>query len=41
MVKKKEDYNHMAELEAVLKGFNLALKWRLREVEIRTDSATV
>ena len=31
----------MAELDAVLKGINLAIKWGLREIEIRTDSATV
>ena len=31
----------MAELDAVLKGVNLAIKWGLREIEIRTDSATV
>ena len=43
MVEKKNDYNHInvAELDAVLKGINLAIKWRLREIEIRTDSATV
>ena len=31
----------MAELDAVLKGINLAIKWGLREIKIRTDSATV
>ena len=31
----------MAELKAVLKGINLALKWTLTEVELKTDSATV
>ena len=31
----------MAELDAVLKGINLAIKWGLREIEIKTDSATV
>ena len=31
----------MAELNAVLKGINLAIKWGLREIEIRTDSAMV
>ena len=43
MVEKKNDYNHvnMAELDAVLKGINLAIKWGLREIEIWTDSATV
>ena len=43
MVEKKNDYNHInvAEIDAVLKGINLAIKWGLREIEIRTDSATV
>ena len=42
-LRKKDDFNHInvAELEAVLKGVNLALKWGLREMEVRTDSATV
>ena len=42
-LRNKNDYNHinMAELNAVLKGINLAIKWELREIEIRTDSATV
>ena len=42
-LRKKNDYNHInvAELDAVLKRINLAIKWRLREIEIRTDSATV
>ena len=31
----------MAELEAVLKGVNLALKWELARLTIKTDSATV
>ncbi|XP_076031925.1 uncharacterized protein LOC143019828 [Oratosquilla oratoria] len=41
--RKKDDYHHinMSELDAVIKGINLALKWGLREIEIRTDSATV
>ncbi|XP_076036043.1 uncharacterized protein LOC143021997 [Oratosquilla oratoria] len=30
-----------SELDAVIKGTNLALKWGLREIEIRTDLATV
>ena len=40
---KKGDYNHInvAELEAILKGVNLALKWGLKDVEVKTDSATV
>ena len=42
-LRKKEDFNHInvAELEAVLKGINLALKWGLQDVELKTDSATV
>ena len=42
-LRKKNDYNHInvAELDAVLKGINLAIKWGLREIEIRTDSAMV
>ena len=42
-LRKKDDYNHInvAELEALLKGINMALKWGLREMEARTDSATV
>ena len=42
-LRKKSDFGHInvAELDAVLKGINLALKWDLREIEVRTDSATV
>ncbi|XP_029641347.1 uncharacterized protein LOC115216286 [Octopus sinensis] len=42
-LRKADDFNHInvTELDAVLKGVNLALKWRLRTIEIRTDSATV
>ena len=42
-LRKKSDYNHInvAELEAVLKGVNLALKWNLRDIHIMTDSVTV
>ena len=42
-LRKKTDYNHInvAELEAVLKGVNLAVKWGLETIEIVTDSATV
>ncbi|XP_076030373.1 uncharacterized protein LOC143018669 [Oratosquilla oratoria] len=41
--RKKDDYHHInvSELDAVIKGTNMALKWGLREIEIRTDSATV
>lgn len=42
-LRKPTDSGHInvAELEAVLKGVNLALKWALKNVEIVTDSATV
>ena len=42
-LRKKGDFAHInvAELDAVLKGVNLAVKWGLKEVEVRTDSATV
>ena len=42
-LRKKDDYGHIniAELEAVVRGVNLALKWRLREIEVVADSATV
>ena len=35
--------NHinMAELDAVIKGLNLAQVWRMRQVELLTDSSTV
>ncbi|XP_076036030.1 uncharacterized protein LOC143021987 [Oratosquilla oratoria] len=41
--RKKDDYHHInvLGLDAVIKGVNLALKWGLREIEIRTDSATI
>ncbi|XP_076068433.1 uncharacterized protein LOC143040875 [Oratosquilla oratoria] len=41
--RKKDNYHHInvSELDAVIKGVNLALKWGLREIEIRTDAATV
>ena len=40
---KKDDASHIniAELDAVLKGVNLSLKWELGNVHLRTDSATV
>ena len=39
----KDDVNHInvAELESVLKGLNMALKWKLRKINIMTDSVTV
>ncbi|KAK4318086.1 hypothetical protein Pmani_010884 [Petrolisthes manimaculis] len=42
-LRKKDDFNHInvAELEAVLKGINMAIKWGLTSMELRTDSATV
>ena len=42
-LRKRDDFTHInvAELEAVLKGINLALKWGIRELELMTDSATV
>ena len=32
---------NMAELDAVIRGINLAVAWRMRRIELRTDSATV
>ncbi|KAK3892373.1 hypothetical protein Pcinc_003743 [Petrolisthes cinctipes] len=42
-LKKKDDFGHInvAELDVVLKGVNLALKWGLQEIEVLTDSDTV
>lgn len=42
-LRKTGDFGHInvAELDAVLKGVNLAVKWDLKEIEVRTDSATV
>ena len=42
-LRKKGDFNHInvAELEAILKGINLALKWKFRYINLMTDSATV
>jgi len=42
-MRKADDYAHInvAELEAVLKGINLCLKWGLKEITVKTDSATV
>ena len=35
-LRKKDNYSHIniAELEAVVKGVNLTLKWGLREIEV-------
>ncbi|XP_029638122.1 uncharacterized protein LOC115213326 [Octopus sinensis] len=42
-LRKADDFNHInvTELDAVLKGVNLALKWGLCSIEIKTDSVTV
>ena len=42
-LRKKNDNAHInvVELDATMKGVNLALKWGLQAVEIRTNSATV
>ncbi|CAE1318271.1 unnamed protein product [Acanthosepion pharaonis] len=42
-LRKKRDYIHInvAELDGTIKGVKLALKWGLKEIEIRTDSVTV
>ena len=40
---RKDETSHinMAELDAVIKGVNLAIAWGMKEIEIFTDSATV
>ena len=42
-LRKMDDYDNInvAELEAVLKRINLALKWVLRGIEVRTNLVTV
>ena len=42
-LRKKDDAMHInvAELDAVVKGLNLALKWNLKNLQIMTDSASV
>lgn len=42
-LRKKDDCSHInvAELEAVLKGINMALKWGLKDISLLTDSVTV
>jgi len=42
-LRKADDAAHinLAELEAVIKGLNMALAWDLRDIELLTDSATV
>ena len=42
-IRKKDDGTHinMAELDSVLRGLNLAVKWGLKKIDLLTDSATV
>jgi transposase InsO family protein/ribonuclease HI len=42
-LRKPNDFAHInvAELEAILKGINLAIKWNMRVIELMTDSASV
>ena len=42
-LRKSSDFDHInvAELEAVMKGMNMALRWNILDIEIITDSATV
>ena len=42
-MRKSDDYNHInvAELEAVLKGVNLCVKWGLKNIILKSDSAIV
>lgn len=42
-LRKTGDFGHInvAEMDAVLKGVNLPVKWDLKEIEVRTDSAMV
>ena len=42
-LRKSDDYHHInvAELDGVLKGINLGVKWGLEKMVIHTDSATV
>lgn len=42
-LRKSSDFDHInvAELEAVMKGLNMALRWNISDIEIVTDSATV
>ena len=42
-LRKADDFSHinLAEMEAVLKGINLAVKWGLTEIKVMTDSSTV
>jgi ribonuclease HI len=38
---KNSSHINVAELEAVIKGITMALKWNLSDLEILTDSGTV
>ena len=42
-LRKKDDYAHInvSELDAVIKGINLAVKWDLTNITVMSDSATV
>ena len=42
-LRKPNDANHinLAELEAIIKGLNLAIKWNLKKITMKTDSRTV
>ena len=42
-MRKKDDNAHinLSELDAILKGVNMALKWSVSDINIKTDSATV
>ena len=42
-LRKRDDKAHinLAELDAALKGINLAIKWQFAEIELKVDSATV
>ena len=42
-LRKEGERSHInvAELEAVLKGLNLALRWHFKQIELVTDSATI
>ena len=42
-LRKSSDFDNInvAELEAVMKGMNMALRWNISDIEIITDSATV
>ena len=43
MDKEKSDFSHInvSELDAVVKGINLVIKWGLSVITVVTDSATV